>query len=228
MANPSNKTTGKTYLEKNFTKDQLVDRILLQEAQLMELESKNDKVGKDYIALKKAFDMLNRKYNKLSNEDLTKRILEFKARNLVPTAIREKLVLEGQDIELRLIKDIYNSELSLDLDLFYKKCVEKYLETIRINTTLYKQSSIDEINKLLGYAYENLEAVDSDDVKSRMSIMDSISNYLEKRDKLMKNIDDAGAMTGEDEALNETTENFKESSRNVIKLFSENIKVIGG
>ncbi|MGL5971000.1 MAG: hypothetical protein ACRCZ1_01000, partial [Cetobacterium sp.] len=121
-----------------------------------------------------------------------------------------------------------NSELSLDLDLFYKKCVEKYLETIRINTTLYKQSSIDEINKLLGYAYENLEAVDSDDVKSRMSIMDSISNYLEKRDKLMKNIDDAGAMTGEDEALNETTENFKESSRNVIKLFSENIKVIGG
>ncbi|MGL4425567.1 MAG: hypothetical protein ACRCZ0_07515 [Cetobacterium sp.] len=228
MANPSNKTTGKTYLEKNFTKDQLVDRILLQEAQLMELESKNDKVGKDYIALKKAFDMLNRKYNKLSNEDLTKRILEFKARNLVPTAIREKLMLEGQDIELRLIKDIYNSELSLDLDLFYKKCVEKYLETIRINTTLYKQSSIDEINKLLGYAYENLEAVDSDDVKSRMSIMDSISNYLEKRDKLMKNIDDAGAMTGEDEALNETTENFKESSRNVIKLFSENIKVIGG
>ncbi|MGL5984228.1 MAG: hypothetical protein ACRCZ1_03065, partial [Cetobacterium sp.] len=137
MANPSNKTTGKTYLDKNFTKDQLIDRILLQEAQLMELESKNDKVGKDYIALKKAFDMLNRKYNKLSNEDLTKRILEFKARNLVPTAIREKLVLEGQDIELRLIKDIYNSELSLDLDLFYKKCVEKYLETIRINTTLY-------------------------------------------------------------------------------------------
>lgn len=228
MASPSNKTTGKTYLEKNFNKDQLIERILLQEAQLMELEERASTQMKEYTVLKKNYDILNRKYNKLSNEDLTKRVLEFKARNLVPTAIREKLILEGQDIELKLIKDIYNSELSLDLELYYKQCVEKYLETIRINTTLYKQSSIDEINKLLGYAYENLEFVDKEDVKIRMSIMDSISNYLEKRDKLMKNIDDAGNITEQDEALNETTENFKESSRNIIKLVHDNIKVIGG
>ena len=228
MASPSNKTTGKTYLEKNFNKEQLIDRILMQEAQLFDSEEKYNKLFSEHSKLKKDYDMLNRKYNRLSNTDLTKRILEFKARNLVPTAIREKLILEGQDIELKVIKDVYNSELDLELDLFYKQCVEKYLETIRINTTLYKQSSIDEINKLLGYAYESLEAVDKEDVKIRMAIMDSISNYLEKRDKLMKNIDDAGNITEQDEALNETTENFKESSRNVIKLFSENIKVIGG
>lgn len=228
MASPSNKTTGKTYLEKNFNKEQLIDRILMQEAQLFDSEEKYNKLFAENNKLKKDYDMLNRKYNRLSNTDLTKRILEFKARNLVPTAIREKLILEGQDVELKIIKDVYNSELDLELELFYKQCVEKYLETIRINTTLYKQSSIDEINKLLGYAYESLEAVDKEDVKIRMAIMDSISNYLEKRDKLMKNIDDAGNITEQDEALNETTENFKESSRNVIKLFSENIKVIGG
>lgn len=228
MASPSNRTTGKTYLEKNFNKEQLIDRILMQEAQLFDSEEKYNKLFAENNKLKKDYDMLNRKYNRLSNTDLTKRILEFKARNLVPTAIREKLILEGQDVELKIIKDVYNSELDLELELFYKQCVEKYLETIRINTTLYKQSSIDEINKLLGYAYESLEAVDKEDVKIRMAIMDSISNYLEKRDKLMKNIDDAGNITEQDEALNETTENFKESSRNVIKLFSENIKVIGG
>lgn len=230
MANPSNKTAGgRTYLDKNFTKEQLIERYLIQESQLLELEQKYNKAIKENLSLKKNFDTLNRKYNKLSNEDLTKRVLEFKARNLVPTAIREKLILEGQDIELQLIKDIYNSELDLDLDLFYKQCVEKYLETIRINTTLYKQSSIDEINKLLGYAYETLDSVDKEDAKTRMSIMDSISNYLEKRDKLMKNIDDAGNITEQDEALNETTENFKESSKNIIKLiYDNNIKVIGG
>lgn len=227
MASPSNKTTGKSYLQQNFNKDQLIERILLQEAQILELENKNTKIHREYVILEKKFDVLNRKYNKLSNEDLVKRILEFKARNLVPTAIREKLILEGQDIELSFIKDVYNSELDLDLELYYKQCVEKYSETIRINTTLYKESSIAEFNKLIGYAYETLDMVDREDSKARMSIMDSITSYLEKRDKLMKNIDDAGNLTEQDEALNETTENFKESSRNVIKLFSENIKVIG-
>lgn len=228
MATATTRLKGQTYLEKNNNKEQLAEKLVIAESKLLEAEEKHSKLYSDYIKLKKDYDTLNRKYNKLSNTDLTKRILEFKARNLVPTAIREKLILEGQDVELKLIKDIYNSELDLELELFYKQCVEKYLETIRINTTLYKQSSIDEINKLLGYAYENLELVEKEDVKTRMAIMDSISNYLEKRDKLMKNIDDAGNITEQDEALNETTENFKESSRNIIKLVHDNIKVIGG
>ncbi|MGL6185524.1 MAG: hypothetical protein ACRC1T_09130 [Clostridium chrysemydis] len=227
MANPSNKTTGKSYLS-SLSKDELIKRLMAKEARLLELEEENSKILGDYNSLKKEFNSLNRKYNKLSNEDLTKRVLEFKARNLVPTAIREKLILEGQDVSLNVIKDIYNSELNLDLELYYKQCVEKYLETIRINTTLYKQSSIDEINKLLGYAYENLEIVDAEDIRTKMAIMDSISSYLEKRDKLMKNIDESGTLTEQDEALNETTENFKESSRNIIRLVHENIKVIGG
>lgn len=227
MANPSNKKSGQSYLS-SLTKEELIKRLMAKEVRLLELEEDISKIMSEHSTLKKEYNALSRKYSKLSNEDLTKRILEFKARNLVPTAIREKLILEGQDVALNVIKDVYNSELSLDLELYYKQCVEKYLETIRINTTLYKQSSIDEINKLLGYAYENLEIVDQEDIRTKMAIMDSISSYLEKRDKLMKNIDDAGNLTEQDEALNETTENFKESSRNIIKLVHENIKVIGG
>lgn len=227
MASPSNKTTGKSYLS-SLNKDELINRLMNKEATILELEEEKTKLTNNYNALKKEFNSLNKKYNKLSNEDLTKRILEFKARNLVPVAIREKLILEGQDVSLNVIKDIYNSELNLDLELYYKQCVEKYLETIRINTTLYKQSSIDEINKLLGYAYEILDSIEPEDVRTKKSIMDSISSYIEKRDKLMKNIDEAGTLAEQDEALNETTENFKESSRNIIKLAYENIKVIGG
>lgn len=227
MANPSNKTDGRAYLESQ-TKAQLIDRILIQEPQLYDSEEKYKKLFNEYTLLKKQYDTLNRRYNKLSNEDLTKRILEFKARNLLPTTIREKLLLEGQDIELKFIKDVYNSELNLDLDLYYKQCVEKYLETIRINTTLYKQSSIEEINRLMSYAYELLDKADLEDVKQRMSIMDSISGYLEKRDKLMKNIDESGNITEQDEALNETTENFKEQSKGIFTLLTSNVKVIGG
>lgn len=224
MANPSNKTDGRAYLESQ-TKAQLIDRILIQEPQLYDSEEKYKKLFNEYTLLKKQYDILNRRYNKLSNEDLTKRILEFKARNLLPTTIREKLLLEGQEIELKFIKDVYNSELSLDLDLYYKQCVEKYLETIRINTTLYKQSSIEEINRLMSYAYELLDKADLEDVKQRMSIMDSISGYLEKRDKLMKNIDESGNKTEQDEALNETTENFKETSKQMLKM--SEVRIIG-
>ena len=224
MANPSNKTDGRAYLESQ-TKAQLIDRILIQEPQLYDSEEKYKKLFNEHISLKKQYDVLNRRYNKLSNEDLTKRILEFKARNLLPTTIREKLLLEGQDIELKFIKDVYNSELNLDLDLYYKQCVEKYLETIRINTTLYKQSSIEEINRLMSYAYELLDKADLEDVKQRMSIMDSISGYLEKRDKLMKNIDESGNRTEQDEALNETTENFKETSKQMLKM--SEVRIIG-
>lgn len=224
MANPSNKTDGRAYLESQ-TKAQLIDRILIQEPQLYDSEEKYKKLFNEYTLLKKQYDTLNRRYNKLSNEDLTKRILEFKARNLLPTTIREKLLLEGQDIELKFIKDVYNSELNLDLDLYYKQCVEKYLETIRINTTLYKQSSIEEINRLMSYAYELLDKSDLEDVKQRMSIMDSISGYLEKRDKLMKNIDESGNKTEQDEALNETTENFKETSKQMLKM--SEVRIIG-
>ncbi len=166
MASPSNKTTGKSYLS-SLNKDELINRLMNKEATILELEEEKTKLTNNYNALKKEFNSLNKKYNKLSNEDLTKRILEFKARNLVPVAIREKLILEGQDVSLNVIKDIYNSELNLDLELYYKQCVEKYLETIRINTTLYKQSSIDEINKLLGYAYEILDSIEPEDVRTK-------------------------------------------------------------
>lgn len=226
MASPSNKTTGKAYLNR-LSKDELIEKCIIQESQLMTNEEKYNKLFADYTSLNKKFEALNRKYSKLSNTDLTKRVLEFKARSLVPTSIREKLILEGQDVPLQQIKDIYNSELDLDLELFYKQCVEKYVETIRINTSLYKQSSIEEINKLLGYAYETLEGVDKDEVKTRMSIMDSISNYLEKRDKLMKTIDDNGGMSEQDEILNESTENYKEASKNIIQILRKDIKVAG-
>lgn len=228
MANPSNKKTGQSYLS-SLKKEELIDRLLAKEAVLMELEENNKKLLADYNSLKKEFNSLNRKYNKLSNEDLTKRVLEFKARNLVPTAIREKLILEGQDINLNVIKDIYNSELNLELELYYKQCVEKYLETIRINTTLYKQSSIDEINRLLGYAYENLQIVDQEDVRTKQSIMDSISSYIEKRDKLMKNIDEHQVDTEEENILNESMEEFKNFTANIFNFSTlGSVEKIGG
>lgn len=226
MASPSNKKDGSAYLEK-LKKGDLIKKVIATESKLMEEELNHESTLKELSTLQKQYSILQKKYNRVADEDLTKRVLEFKARNLVPTMIREKFLLENKDIPLKQIKDIYNMELNLELEAYYKKCQENYAETIRIDTKLYKQSSIDEINRLLSKSYELLEIVDKEDVKSTMSILDSINKYIATRDNLMKNIDDTSSITEQDELLNESTEDFKSNSSKIIKLFKENIKVIG-
>lgn len=226
MASPSNKKTGASYLDR-FTKAQLISKYIELTSQLTELEKGKEKIDIENMQLKKQIESLNKKIDRFSTKDeIIKKVLEYKARNLVPITIREKMLLEGFTIELSQVKNIYNGELSLENEAYYKKCLENYIETIRINTKYYKQSSIEEINRLLGYAYENLESCDKEDLKMRMSIMDSISSYIEKRDKLMKNIDEANEMTEEEEIMNETFEEFKNSSDKIIQLI--NVRAIGG
>lgn len=226
MANPSNKKTGASYLD-TFTKPQLISKYIDLASSVAETDKKIEMIELENAQLKKQIEILNRKLDKFNTKDeIVKKVLEYKARNLVPITIREKMLLEGFTIELSQVKNIYNGELSLENEAYYKKCLENYIETIRINTKYYKQSSIEEINRLLGYAYENLESCDKEDLKMRMSIMDSISSYIEKRDKLMKNIDETSAMTEEEEIMNETFEEFKNSSDKIIQLI--NVRAIGG
>lgn len=225
MASPSNKKDGSSYLM-SLSKDKLVDRCIDLARQVTEAEIRIDKLITEQGDLIKQNDTLKKRVDRyFTKDEIVKKILEYKARNFVPTLIREKMALDGVDVTLSQIKTIYNGELSLEYEAYYKKCVEDYTETIRINTKYYKQSSIDEINRLLGYAYENLELCDKDDIKTKMSIMDSISSYIEKRDKLMKNIDEIDVMSEEEELMNESFETFKESSDKIIKLV--NVKAIG-
>lgn len=228
MANPGNKKSGESYLQ-SFTKEKLIAKYIDLASHNTELEREKASLEEEVIALNKKIDILSKKVNKFNTKDeIVKKILEYKARNLVPTIIREKLLLDGIDTDLKIIKEIYNGELSLEHEAYYKKCVEDYIETIRIDTKYYKQSSIEELNRILGYAYENLELCDKEDIKLRMSIIDSISTYIEKRDKLMKNIDETSTFSEEEEYMNQSFDNFKETSDKIIQLNNVKIKAIGG
>lgn len=225
MAGPSNKKSGESYLQ-SFTKEKLIAKYIDLASHNTELEKDKASLEEEIINLNKKIEVLNKKVNKYNTKDeVVKKVLEYKARNLVPTIIREKLLLEGINTDLKVIKDVYNGELSLEHEAYYKRCVEDYIETIRIDTKYYKQSSIEELNRILGYAYENLDLCDKEDIKLRMSIIDSISTYIEKRDKLMKNIDETSTLSEEEEYMNQSFEDFKESSDKIIKLTG--IKVIG-
>lgn len=222
MASPSNKTNGgKTYLDKNFTKDKLIERIQIQESQLLEMEEKLNKSTSELIYLKKQNDILKRKLDRLNTEDnITKKVLEYRARNYSPTMIVEKLRLDGIDkIGLSTIKDIINGDLSTELELYYNKCKQEFTESIKINTTYYKQSSIDEFQRLIDSAYEDLDNSDKEDIKLRDSLRNSISNLIAKRDNLMKNIDESNTADEEDDIANEATQEWiKESEDSIINI----------
>lgn len=217
MASPSNKDNGRTYLDKAFTKDKLIDRVLLQETQLFELEEKYNKLNVELTETKKALNLAKRKLDRLNTDDeLLKRILEFRARNYSTSAIVKKLDLEGFNVTLTQVKDLISSELSLEMESYYTECKNKYIESISINTNYYKQSSIDEFQRLIDSAYEDLENSEPDDIKMRDGLRNSIGGLIAKRDSLMKNIDEAKETTEEDDLANEETKAWVEESESAI------------
>lgn len=225
---PSNKKDGSTYLLKSFTKEQLVSRCLETEKEKMDLEDAINSLKNELSNLTKEHEKLKRKMNKLMlEEDVIKIILEYRARNYSPVLIRDKLKLQGYEIDSKSIKDVINGELSLDLEKYYNECKAKYIESIKINTNYYKQSSIDEIQRLIDSAYEDLENCTTDDIKTRDSLRNSIGNFIAKRDMLMKCIDENSELTEEEQYVNDTIEDYKANSGKIIKIYDTNIKTIG-
>lgn len=226
---PSNKKDGSTYLLKAFSKEQLVDRCVEQGTRILNLEEDNKKLISENLSLKKTISNLTRRLDRITTDDFTiKKVLELRAKNYSTVTIKEKLKLQEIDLDIQKIKDIINSELSPDLELYYSECKKKYEESININTNYYKQSSIDEIQRLIDSAYEDLENCDFEDIKQRSALRDSIGSLIAKRDNLMKNIDESGELTEEETYVNETVDSFKETSNKIIKFVNPNIKVIGG
>lgn len=226
---PSNKKDGLNYLTKNFTKDELAERCAkLQEEKAVETV-KFLELEKEFDVVKKELDNLKKQYKRLSiKKERVKMVLELKAMNKVPVEIRDRLALRGFDISLDEIKSVFFGDLNLEEQSYYQECVDKYIETIRINTKYYKQSSVEEQNKLLGYAYENLENHPKEDTLGIQKILDSISSMITKRDTLMKNIDEHKEETEEDKALSITTTDFKEMSDKIINIGAFKVKAIGG
>lgn len=217
---PSNKKDGSSYLDK-FNKDKLIERCIDLVAQLDRAEKATQKFEKENIELIKKVESLQKKLEKYDTEDaIIKKILEYRARNYSPVFIRDKMILEGVDITLSTIKNILNGDLSTEHELFFKKCKQEYSESIKIDTSYYKQSSIDEFQRLIDSAYEDLENCDPEDIKTRDSLRNSISKMIAQRDILMKNIDENGDRTEEDDIADEATKKWsKESEDSIINIY---------
>lgn len=223
MASPSNRKDGSTYLEKSFNKSELINRCLEQEQTIIDLENEIKNLRNENLLLKKNNDILTRKFDKVTTDEyVIKKILELRSKNYSPVIIRDKLKLQGIDKTLKSIKDIISSELTTEQELYFSKCKQEYAESIKINTTYYHQSSIEEIQRLIDSAYEDLENCEEDDIVQRSKLRDSISNYLSKRDVLMRNISEIREEKDEEDTLaEESTEQWqKDSEKAIVNLYN--------
>lgn len=229
MASPANKKDGKAFLAK-FSKDELIEKAINLTAEITDLRDEKNKLEMEFLQLKKEKESLQRKLDKFNTSDeLIKKILSYRARNYSPVIIRDKLKLDGLDMPLEKIKDIISGELSTELELYFAKCKEEYIESIKINTSFYKQSSIDDFQRLIDSGFEDLENFSSiDDIKLRDSLRNTLGNLIAKRDALMKNIDENSTNVEEEELLTESFNEYKNSSEKIIQLFTNKVKVIGG
>ena len=221
MANPSNKKSGKSYL-KTFTKEDLIDRGINQAENIVELQNEIQALKSQNASLMKENETLQRKLNRAhTKEDVVKKILDLRAKNYSPVIIRDKLALMGIDKDAKEIKNIITEELSPSLELYFNERKREYAESIKINTTYYSQSSIDEIQRLIDSAYEDLEKCEEEDIIQRSKLRDSISNYLAKRDTLMRNVAEIkDERNEEDEEALERVKQWEQDSKDaMINIF---------
>ena len=227
----TSKLKGYSYLNKKFSKDQVI-RLYLEGKQTItfletDIKSKEDTIAELELKIKnmkKGYDVL------MTDGTIVKKILEYRAKTYSPTFIREKLIMLGFDVPIERIKNVIYGDLSLENEVFFKDCQKKYQESIKQDSTLWTQSSLNNLQMLIDSCEEDLQnPIIQEDYKYRSQLRKELSGHIKERTTIVKNMTESGVIV-EDEVLNETTENYKELGSQIIQINipQENIKVIGG
>lgn len=229
MANENEQLKGYASMSKKYNKDQLLRNCLEQkqtiaflEEQIQEKEEKCKQLEMKIKNMKQGYDVLT------TDGTLVKKILEYRAQTFSPTSIREKLIMLGFDVELEKIKNVVYGDLSLENEVFFKECQKKYQESIKQDTNLWTQSSLNSLQMLIDSCEEDLKSPLLEDYKYKSILRKELSGHIKERTAIIKNIEDVGTII-EDEVLNETTENYKEMGNQIINLdlSKVQIKLIG-
>lgn len=193
-----------------------------------ELERELDEVKSSYSEMS---EKLERGENVLLTDDgIIKKVLELRAKNYAPSLISEKLSYLGVEVSTNRVKDIVNSELSAEHELYLSQCKKAYEEAIKINSSVLKQTSIEEIQRLIDSCYEDLERLETDDIKLRSSLRIEVKGLINERNNLIKNID-SFIETQEDVEISDMLEEFEQESNNIINFkTTEGVKIrkVGG
>lgn len=174
-----------------------LNKVMQERYVVEELERENEKL-KNYITeMQSELDgyKLGAVLNE-TNDDVSIKILEFRAKNYSPDTIQEKMKYLKIEIDVKAIEEIINNieSLSPALQVAYTKACEQYEESIKINPSILKQSNlienqfcIDEIKKMIQI---------STDEDKKANLFDRLDRYINTKTKLLGEVvlkDESGA-----------------------------------
>jgi len=201
----------------DITKKGLVAKFNLEmdekENEIKELKIKLDEKEKECKSLKRGISIYS------TDDSTKKKILELRSKYYSPIRIVETFSHFGEDIELDSVKDIVNNidELDIEYSEYYRECVEKYENNIKINPNIQKQSSLNEVVFLMDETMEMIRECSDNAEKDKY--MRSYNDYIKTKTSLLKDV-----VFGEEEKdrsieiLDSTMEEYRENSCRIVKL----------
>jgi benzoyl-CoA reductase/2-hydroxyglutaryl-CoA dehydratase subunit BcrC/BadD/HgdB len=187
------------------------------------LKEKDDEIQileKEVIELTKENKALQRGVSiYTTSEDITKKILELRAKSYSPVKILDRCQYIGVDVDLNVIKDVVNNidELSFELKAHYKESQRLYSEEIEINPMILKQTALNDVTYNID-KYQEMIA-NSDDNSEKAKFMQFLNEYFKTRNTLLKDLvikeDDLDKSM---DILDDTMKEYKENSNNIVRL----------
>lgn len=185
--------------------------------------------------LKKTIELLNKDIEKLkgnlkkdkSSINTIKKILSFYARGYTFKAIYEKMLYNGYDVDILMIREVCNNvdDLSNELISYYKKEVKEYEESIKINPDILKDGLITIYHQLINDATEDLNTIT--DITEKRKIREEINKHGKELNALIKNIviDNSFNLDVYNE-INQIKDEYEQSKDNIIKFNSNDVEVV--
>lgn len=184
-------------------------------------------------SLRKELDGLKRKavFNN-SSDDKIKKVLSFHAQLMSNVDIYEKMKYIGEPSYLEEIEEIINNIdcLSVELQDFYKKEKDLFMESIKVDNDSLKQLLHARYTRLLSSIEKDLLATqDGEDIQLKINLRKEYKDVLNSISSFSKNLDDKAVADETNSIIGDMESEFEESKNNVIRFgsgFLDNVKVV--
>lgn len=199
------KPEGYHALQKD-AKETLIMMVLDLKRQIIDIEKEKSNAISTINKMQRQLQVRDSELLLKDQDEMVKKILEYKARKLSPVQIQAKLELQGLEIGSEVIERILDSEWTLEMQVYFKQCEENYLETVNINPALFRVTNLTKL-QVMNDKYEKMLKEDAiDDPVQQLKIMKDMQENIKKIEEIIRNVQEEKIKTGEDQEDMATTE----------------------
>jgi len=162
---------------------------------------------------------------KSSDESTVKQILKYFSKGYTYSIISDKMRYNKMEVDIDYIKEICVNieDLDNDLILYYKKQVEAYEESIKINPDIIKDTLLQMYNNLINEASIDLQR--TTEIEERRKIRDEMKSHGKEVNALLKNIVDDNTDITENEVLSKIAKGLNGTLSNNVKTDFEEFSI---